>query len=402
MSAAFLCYGLALVLLRRTSLRLHWVWIVGIAIVMHLAPWRGQPMWDHDAYRYHWDGLLLAKGVNPFRYAPGDHELWQYRDQYWEPMDYKWIKTIYPPITQYLLAWTYHLDPTPRRVFVLGVLFNLLCLWPLLLLMRARGVPDKWLAIYAWNPLMAVEFGVGGHLDPISIFFLLWALYFIQRGWRHGSGLPLALAVMAKTQMVFAVPIILWRAGWRATAIFVLASVALMIPLADVAIGDLISGSGAYLSSWENNSGIFAVVRYLATLGLGADTGQVVARGLTGLAALTMIVWLTFRRGDAALHVGLALLAVLLLSPTFFPWYASWVLPFACLFPNVTLPAITFLLLAPYLHYFDAELAFAVRIPEVALMYMIGATELIIRRRHPLRSTSVEATPSSPDSPSAP
>ena len=136
------------------------------------------------------------------------------------------------------------------------------------------------------------------------------------------------------------------------------------------------------------------MVRYLATLDLGADTGQIVARGLTGVAALTVIAWLTFRRGDVALHVGLALLAVLLLSPTFFPWYVSWVLPFACLFPNVTLPAMTFLLLAPYLHYVHADLAFAVRIPEIALMYMIGVAEYALWRRRKWRFGGAEATPS--------
>ena len=85
------------------------------------------------------------------------------------------------------MAATYWIDPTPRRVLVLAVVGNLLCLWPLLLLLRLHGRDDKWLAVYAWNPLLAAEFATGGHLDGLSVFLLLAALYSLERRQRTSA-----------------------------------------------------------------------------------------------------------------------------------------------------------------------------------------------------------------------
>ena len=127
-AGAFLPYFGALLLLRRAGARLRAPWVIGLAVLINVAPFAGKPLWDNDAYRYHWDGLVLAHGVNPYEYAPGDHALAPLRDRYWPGVDYKAIRTIYPPLTEALLAATYWIDPTPRRVLVLAVVGNLLCL----------------------------------------------------------------------------------------------------------------------------------------------------------------------------------------------------------------------------------------------------------------------------------
>ncbi len=372
MAVAFLCYFAALWLLRGSKARLSARVIIVIALLIQLAPYRGAPLWDTDAYRYHWDGKLLAEGINPFRYAPGDHALAHLRDEHWEPMDYKWVKTIYPPVTQYFLAGTYLLDQSPRRVLLLAMAFNLLCLWPLLLLMRGRRIDDKWLAIYAWNPLIAVVFTTNGHLDPISVFFLLFALYALERNRAVGAGALMALAVMAKTQMIFAAPLVLWRARWRGLAGFLALCALLVAPFLNVPLSDLAAGSGAYLGSWEFNSSIFALVQ----TAFGRTVASAAAAGGVG----ALVVWLTFRRGDILAHVPIVLGTPLVLGPTFFPWYICWVLPFACIFPNVTLPAATFLLLSTWLYTWREPVGLTARIPEFALMYATGIGEWLIRR----------------------
>ncbi len=395
MAVAFVCYFAALFVLRKPNSSVPAIWTIIVAVLIQVAPFRGMPVWDNDAYRYHWDGLVLAHGINPFKYAPGDHKIAHLRDEYWEHTDYKEIKTIYPPITQFLLAATYFLDSTPRRVLLLAMGFNLLTLWPLLLLLRARGVDEKWLALYAWNPLLANEFAIGGHLDPISVCLLLAALYSLQQHRYGPTGALVALSVMAKTQMVVVAPLLLWRSKFRGFLAFAVISVALVLPFADVGAKDLLSGSLAYLGQWEYNSGIFAVLRY--------SVGGTLARVITGSGIVLLVAWLTFRRGDVLLHAFVVLGALLLLSPTFFPWYVSWVLPFVCFYPTTTWIAITFLLLAPYLFYYDKALGFMVRGPEIVMMYLIGAVEYALwRRRQAVRPPGPMPTPPSPDSPSGP
>lgn len=394
MAAAFVCYFAALLCLRRSTSRLPAWLIIVMAAAIQIAPYRGSPLWDTDAYRYHWDGLLLAHGVNPFQYAPGDHHLARLRDSFWPSVDYKWIRTIYPPVTQLLLAGTYFLDPTPRRVLLLAMGFNLLTLWPLMLLLRARGVDEKWLAIYAWNPLLANEFAIGGHLDPISIFLLLAALYALERRQRVGAGGLLALSVLAKTQMIFVAPLILWRTGWRGLCLFAIVAVALVLPFASVGPGNLLSGSLAYAGQWENNSGAFALLR--------VAFGSHAARLVTAALMLALVGWITVRRGDLLLHTGLVLGSLLLLSPAFFPWYVSWVLPFVCFYRSVTWVAIPALLLAPYVLYYDRALGFQVRLVEIPLMYLLGLGEYLWwrRRRRADGGATTRVTPSSPDNPS--
>jgi hypothetical protein len=390
MAVSFACYFAALWLLRGADTRLSARIIIVLAVLIQLAPYRGSPLWDTDAYRYHWDGKLLAEGINPFRYAPGDHALAHLRGEYWQPMDYKWVKTIYPPVTQYLLAGSYFLDQTPRRVLLLAIGFNLLCLWPLLLLMRRRGISEKWLALYAWNPLMAIVFATGGHLDPISIFFLLFALHFLERSRGITAGTFLALAVMAKTQMLFVAPLVLWRAKWKGLIAFVTLSAALAVPFLDVPLSDLTAGSRAYLGTWEFNSSVFALVQ--------AAVGRTVASAVAAVGVGGLIAWLTVRRGDLLVHVPVVLGALLVLGPTFFPWYLSWVLPFACIFPNATLPVASFLLLSTWLYTWREPVGLMARIPQFALMYAAGVTEVLIRRRRSRtpRQASASDTPSGP------
>ena len=400
LTGAFAFYFAALLMIRGAASRLHPAWVIGIAVLIQMAPFRGQPVWDTDAYRYHWDGKLLAEGVNPYRFAPGDHRIAHLRGEWWQPIDYKWVKTIYPPVNQLLLAGTYFLDPTPRRTLLLAMLFHLLCLWPLLLLMRLRGVDSKWLAIYAWNPLLATEFAIGGHQDPISVFLLLAALYGIEKRRPMRASALMALSVMAKTHMVFVAPLVVWRTGPQGVLLFIALCIALTAPFAGAG-SDLLSGSAAYLGQWENNSGLFAVLRAgLTALLDDADAGGVAARGICAVTIIALAVWLTFRRGDIALHAAIILACVLLLSPTFFPWYISWVLPFVCLLPNVTGVIATFLLLAPYLYIYDKPLGFLVRIPEIGLLYLCAAVELQLWRRRIAAAGRRRATSSCEDTPS--
>jgi hypothetical protein len=404
MTGAFLCYALALLRLRQPRARLSAGWIVAVALAVQLTPLQALPRWDGDAYRYHWDGWLLAHGVSPYAYAPGDHALVALRDQYWPLVEMKAVRTIYPPLDQYLLAATCFLDPSPRRVMLLAVAGNLLCLWPLLLLLRVRGVDDKWLALFAWNPLLAAEFATGGHQDAWSVLLLLAALYALERRRPGLAGGWLGLAVMAKTQVLLVAPLLLWRGGWRAVGLFLLAVLLLCAPLLALPGAHPFDGTLTYATQWENNSSAFAVVRWVAGRLLGGSdpatqwaAGDRAARALVLVVMLALVGYLTFRPGDVLLHVALVLGAALLLGPVFFPWYASWVLPFVCLYPSVMAVAATYLLLAAHLYTYDPALGLTARIPEMILIYAGGLAEFLWRRR----AATARLRRESPPAPSA-
>ncbi|MDQ2794026.1 MAG: hypothetical protein M3Y12_08465, partial [Bacteroidota bacterium] len=56
--------------LLRTRLPLRWG--LGAALVFRLLWLPAQPALSDDVYRFRWDGLLVAHGVNPFRFRPDE------------------------------------------------------------------------------------------------------------------------------------------------------------------------------------------------------------------------------------------------------------------------------------------------------------------------------------------
>ena len=65
-----------------------------------------------DAYRYLWDGLVLANGVNPFDHAPQAASLAPLRDEVFFPFIYRpEMKTVYPPLAQLWFFLAYKLTP---------------------------------------------------------------------------------------------------------------------------------------------------------------------------------------------------------------------------------------------------------------------------------------------------
>src|SRR6266496_3286021 len=60
------------------------------------------PDLSDDIYRYIWDGRVQSAGINPYRYIPADHSLFDLRDEKIYPninrRDY--AHTIYPPVAE--------------------------------------------------------------------------------------------------------------------------------------------------------------------------------------------------------------------------------------------------------------------------------------------------------------
>src|SRR5581483_764967 len=70
--------------------------VFGILFRLVLVP--SPPSISTDIYRYIWDGRLIGHGINPYRWAPYDPRLTEFRDPaIWAPMEYKPYQTVYMP-----------------------------------------------------------------------------------------------------------------------------------------------------------------------------------------------------------------------------------------------------------------------------------------------------------------
>jgi hypothetical protein len=317
------------------------VWLVvaaGVLFRLLLLPL--PPMLSDDIHRYRWDGTVQVAGWNPYAIAPEDPRLTGLRDGAWEKLPARHLPTIYPPLVELTFretARTLRNIPLPAAAilwklpFLAGDLLILALLaWHL---RREPATAAARMAIYAWNPLVIVEFSGSGHMDSLAVAALLAAALLLESRRDVAALLVLAAATLLKIFPLVFAPLWLHRTGWprRAGAWMGLAAGLALALLCmwpyRLAILQWPATVAAVDAGWQlNNASLYALLRWVSgshELAAGAGLGVV--------AALALLV---AARGEPALRaVPPVLAAITLFSQQSFPWYFTWTLPFLCLQP---------------------------------------------------------------------
>lgn len=326
---AFAAYAVALFARNRSGSRrcvpLLYVFAVAAASRAVLVP--AVPEMSTDIYRYVWEGRVAAAGHNPFALAPDAPELNHLRDGNYEKINHRHHATIYPPVSQAVFALAARLKPVPEVQKIFFVLFDLGAVAALMLFLRGRGLDPGASVVYAWNPLVIFETGHSGHVDSVGIFFLVLALWWLWHERRIRGFLALGVSFLCKYLAVVFVPYYL-RSGKYARwlPVFVLAVAAGYLPFAGAGTG-LVASLRVYGTQWHFNGPAYDL--------LSAATGSPDwARGVL-LVVLAAVVGVAALRARDVLRYGFVVVgAGLLLAPTVYPWYVSWIVPFLCFFPN--------------------------------------------------------------------
>ncbi|TDJ63011.1 MAG: hypothetical protein E2O37_09555 [Proteobacteria bacterium] len=145
---------------------------------------------------------------------------------------------------------------------------------------------------------------------------------------------------------------------------FTVLTLALLSPLLNSGPGEP-SGLFAFARMWEANDALFRVLAYLSgvivtLIGIEQFDGGLIARVLVTVMLLGFTLWLNRNQVQDAQELARRLMLIVavlfLLSPTQFPWYYVWVVPFLALSPSLGLLALTAVLPCYYLRfYFDAR-----------------------------------------------
>lgn len=339
--------------LRFNQIPLALVLVVGLAV--RLIYFASEPIREIDYYRYLWDAGAVQAGLNPFAVGPSEAILglagaeWQalvaQSGGVAEQINYGHLATIYPPVAQAAFWLAYQIDPwglTGLRVIFL--FSELLGVWLLILLLRRVGRSPAWVALYWWNPLVAKELINSAHMDALLFPALVGAVLLAVQSRPVWSAAALGLAAGIKIWPLVLAPILIWQGGWRrwmsAGALLVLIAVLTAMP---IILGRLDNQSGlvAYAGGWERNDALFGMIRD----GIGwlademghyrADPGRLtrllIVLGL-GVAAITL-GWRIRDKTTIPIAVLVIAATLFLLSPTGYPWYYVWVLPFLCVVP---------------------------------------------------------------------
>lgn len=335
------------------------LWLIllgGLAFRLTLFP--HPPSLSTDLYRYRWDGRVQNEGWNPYAIAPADPRLAPLRDYGWSVMPVPEIPTMYPPLAQLVFRATWRLLPDPVWFKLPFLLADLAVAAMLAGWIRSTGGRNYQVAIYAWNPLVVVEFASSGHNDALAIAGVVASLVIIRR---HAalSTITLTAGALAKAFPVVLLPLALFRAGKAAEAgSQAKAGGWMRAPLTAAACAALAAACAwPYRHGWREFLGMLHAYEvifrnyhssiYPVLLWLTGGSHEIAA-GVGEGVVVALALWLALRRTDPTRAAFLLIGTVLLFAPNGYSWYFTWIVPLLCFFPS---PAWLLLTILEFLSY---------------------------------------------------
>ncbi len=389
-----------------------------VGLVMRLLMLPSTPMLENDYYRYLWDGAVTATAENPYAHAPQSivegnapdslKELANTSGGLLDRVTYPALKSIYPPVAQvsFLLAnWLEPFSLMAWRTIVFG--FDLISLGLLIAVLRQLGRPMLWSAIYWCNPVLVKEFFNSAHMDAALVPFLLATLLLILKARSTWAGVTLALASGCKIWPLLLFPTLMrpFVQNWRQALPTLLAFAAIASLLAAPVLWTGLtqdSGFVAYSQSWERNDALFGLIAWFTGTTLevlsftSLDAGRI-ARFAVALVIAAAAVGINLKNIKAPVDVAQRFLFIaallFLLSPTQYPWYYSWLLPFLAVLPCMPLLLLTALLPLYYLRFYFEIFDFAATAETLLAWLQFGPVLALLtwqwaksRQRAPLSS----------------
>lgn len=361
--------------------------VLGAGLVMRVMTMASEPILEDDYNRYLWDGAVVAGGMDPYRYSPADvldaesgaapgsdlsrlSVLAEASRPVAQRINYSHLTTVYPPLAQGVFALTAIAEPfslTAWRWTLL--LFEIATLVLLYAILVSLGRSPLWLAIYWWNPLVIKELVNSAHMDALLLPLLCGVLLSMLLGKRLLASACLALAAGIKLWPVLLLPVVLRPLLKQPTRLA--AAVTVFFLMFAVTIGWLLrqahldSGLVAYASGWNMNDAFFLALDWAVGMALTAIDypwveSESVARALVAAILVWFGLWLNRQEASDADELCRRFLyltaAVFLLSPTQYPWYFTWLVPFLVVAPSPALALLTALLPLYYLRFhFDFQ-----------------------------------------------
>ncbi|MBI3292750.1 MAG: hypothetical protein HYZ73_08095 [Elusimicrobia bacterium] len=323
-------------------------WTRGMGIILAVAGLcRGAlcfspPSLSDDIYRYLWEGRVQLAGFNPYESPPNDPALSFLRNEHYTGINNKHVRSIYPPAMQGLYRLAAWLSPTIFSQKFLFLIGDVAVLGLLLLMLPVWGRDPRWITVYAWNPLVLVEFAGSGHNDSWGIFWLLLGVWLWQRR-RFTAGATVAMAIGTLTKWIplfTLLPLTVWKRRGISPQPPErhLQGSSLLLFCVVIGLGWLpflgasrwlLQGSFHYGTHWTFNAGLFDLAQRVLVNGALTKT-------ILGIELLLSGVWLVIHRQERGLlwYAFVMLGAGLLCSPVVHPWYVVWIIPFLCFYPR--------------------------------------------------------------------
>lgn len=327
---------------RAVLARLSWVWITLLACLPRAVTWTTPPQSSGDLARYAWEARVVLEGASPYAFAPDAPQLASLRERFpvlWSQVEHPSVSAAYPPFAQLTFLAAHGLEAlgaeTLAALRIVAACGDVAVLIALAALLRVRRREPAAFALWAWSPLVAIEFVGAGHFDAWGIALWIAALAWHESG-RAGAAGWLGCAASVKFLPLVVAPF--FGHGRTRVKSTVIAAAVLAASFAGFAMleggtSGWLRGLRTYGATWESTSALFgfidAVVRWAPFEGFFDP--RWVARAVVAAAWLVCMAVAWRARVDVFTASFVALASFLLLSPTLHPWYVTWIVPFFAL-----------------------------------------------------------------------
>jgi hypothetical protein len=334
----------------------HWRWIeLGIillgALLLRTILLPLPPVLSHDSWRYLWDARVTLHGFSPYVYAPEDKALAPLHDSIlYANSRFRNVPTLYPPGAQAVYLLSYLLAPA-NLYFLKGIflVFDMVTCLALIVLLGRKGIDQRRVILYAWCPLPIIEFAIQGHVDVITLTFIVLAVLSAANHSVRGymlTGFLIGLATLTKIYPILLLVVILpveeerdmpvmHRIKYHYVPLLVTCFTTIILGY----LPYLILGHGqvlGYFTTYGNEQGQNAGVTQQFVLWLGNQirlplTQTITLEHVVGLLLISIVSFIAFvqrwhNRISIEAATFLLFAVVLSISSHVFPWYTTTLL----------------------------------------------------------------------------
>jgi hypothetical protein len=317
--------------------RVRWA-VITVAVLARAAVLPLPLLLSEDAYRYLWEGKVQVAGFNPYKFTPSAPELAHLRDANWEALPHREVSNVYPPLLLFTFRFGAAISASPVVFKFIFTAFDLATLWFIVQLLRARGQNKSLALIWAWSPLVILEFAGNAHEMSMAICFFVAGLWLLERKRNAPATVAFALATLSHLMALPVALVALMAARVKSVRVWItFVAVVLLgfLPFANAGRA-LFLGWANFAGLWRFNDSLFALlVRWFDRHEFRQVLGEVWVlyerpKCIAAVLIAGVFAWALLRRyrpSRAALTVAGA---ALLLSPVVHPWYMTWMVALCC------------------------------------------------------------------------
>ncbi len=334
------------------------------ALFMRLASLPFLPQFSEDYLRFYFDSYLLSMGENPFLILPAEyiHILNSASlTSVVEGMNSANYYTVYPPLSQYFFGMVFWLSNGTVENFVLLskiglIIADLGAVFFILKILQHLRKPISASILYAFNPLIILEFSGNLHTEGLAIFFTLAAIYALLKQFTISSATLLGLGISVKLLPIIIFPLVIRHLGIKKGMLYLFYSLIIfyitLAPFLSIEMINHFSSSlDLYFRNFEFNAYIYFVIREIIHAIIGYNPIQFLGPLLTIVSAMILLlISIKYIRGSEKDEM-VGKMAVIFsiyfaLATTIHPWYLSWIIVF-----SIFSSKYRFLILWSYLSY---------------------------------------------------